>query len=32
MIKTEVIDGQRCIVVPMNDDEQATINGIKDLF
>jgi hypothetical protein len=32
MIKTEVIDGQRCIVVPMNDDEQVTINGRKDLF
>lgn len=32
MIKTEVIDGQRCIVVPMNDDEQVTINGMKDLF
>lgn len=32
MIKAEVIDGQRCIVVPMNDDEQVTINGRKDLF
>jgi hypothetical protein len=32
MIKTEFIDGQRCIVVPMNDDEQATINGMKELF
>ena len=32
LIKTEFIDGQRCIVVPMNDDEQATINGMKDLF
>lgn len=29
-IKTEVIDGQRCIVVPMDDDELATINGISD--
>lgn len=32
MIKTELIDGQRCIVVPINDDEQATINGKNDLF
>lgn len=32
LIKTEFIDGQRCIVVPLNDDEQATINGMKDLF
>lgn len=31
-IKTEVINGQRCIVVPINDDEQATINGIEDLI
>jgi len=32
MIKTELINGQRCIVVPINDDEQATINGIEDLL
>lgn len=25
-IKTEMIEGQRCIVIPMNDDEQATVN------
>lgn len=31
-IKTEVIDGQKCIVVPINDDEQATINGMKDMI
>jgi len=31
-IKTEIIDGQRCIVVPINDDEHATINGIEDLI
>jgi len=31
-IKTELINGQRCIVVPINDDEQATINGIEDLL
>ncbi|MBI9013090.1 MAG: DUF4317 domain-containing protein [Clostridiales bacterium] len=31
-IKTEVIDGQRCIVVPINDDEQATINGMEDML
>lgn len=30
-IKTELINGRRCIVVPMNDDEQVTINGRKDL-
>ncbi len=32
LIKTELINGQRCIVVPINDDEQATINGLDDLF
>lgn len=31
-IKTEVINGQRCILVPINDDEEATINGIKNLI
>jgi hypothetical protein len=31
-IKTEIIDGQRCIVVPINEDEQATINGIEELM
>jgi len=31
-IKTELINGQRCIIVPIDDDEQATINGIEDLL
>ncbi len=31
-IKTELIDGQRYIVVPIDDDEQATINGMRDLI
>ncbi len=31
-IKTQFIDGQRCIVVPINDDEEATINGRNDLL
>lgn len=31
-IKTEIINGKRCIVVPMDDDEQATINGLDDLI
>lgn len=31
-IKTEVIDGQRCILVPIDDDEQAMINGQNDLI
>jgi hypothetical protein len=31
-IKTEVLDGQRCIVIPLRDDEQATINGIEDMI
>ncbi len=30
-IKTEVINGQRCIVVPIDDDEEAMINGVKNL-
>lgn len=31
-IKTELINGQRCIVVPINDNEQASINGRKDII
>ena len=31
-IKTEIIDGQRCIVVPIDENEQAKINGIEDLI
>jgi hypothetical protein len=30
-IKTEIINGQRCIVVPIDEDEQATINGVKNI-
>ena len=31
-IHTTVIDGQKCIVIPMEEDEYATINGeVKDL-
>ncbi len=30
-IKTEVINGQKCLVVPINDNEQAAINGMKHL-
>lgn len=31
-IKTELINGQRCIIIPINDNEQTTINGIKSTF
>lgn len=31
-VKTEVINGQRCIIIPIDDDEQATINGLEDLL
>ncbi len=26
-IKSQIIDGQKCIVIPINNDEQTTING-----
>lgn len=29
-IKTQIIDGQKCIIVPIDDDEQATVNGLDD--
>lgn len=28
-IHSSVIDGKKCIVIPMEDDEQATINGVN---
>lgn len=31
-IKTDIIDGQRCIIVPIHDDELATVNGMDDLI
>jgi hypothetical protein len=31
-IKTEIIDGQRYIIVPIDDDDQATINGLEDFL
>lgn len=31
-IKSEVINGQKCIVIPINDDEQAKVNGLDDLI
>lgn len=31
-IKAQVIDGQKCIVIPIEDDEQATVNGMDDLI
>lgn len=31
-IKSQIIDGQKCIVIPVNDDEQTTVNGLDDLI
>lgn len=28
-IKSQMIDGQKCLVIPMKDDEHATINGVN---
>ena len=28
-IKSQVINGQKCLVIPMGEDEHATINGVK---
>ena len=28
-IHASVIDGQKCIVIPMEENEQATINGVN---
>ena len=31
-IKSQIIDGQKCIVIPINEDEQATVNGLNDII
>lgn len=31
-IKSQIIDGKKCIVIPINEDEQTTINGLDDLI
>ncbi|GAA0751259.1 DUF4317 domain-containing protein [Clostridium sartagoforme] len=31
-IKSKIIDGQKCIVIPIDEDEQTTVNGINDLI
>jgi formylmethanofuran dehydrogenase subunit A len=28
-IKSQVINGQKCLVIPMGEDEHATINGVN---
>ena len=29
-IKSQIIDGQKCLVIPINDNEQTTVNGLED--
>lgn len=31
-IKTQMIDGQKCIVIPIDEDEHTTVNSIEDLI
>lgn len=31
-IKSQVIDGQKCIVIPINENEQAKVNDLDDLI
>ncbi len=31
-IKSEIIDGQKCIIIPIDKDEQTTVNGVDDLI
>ena len=31
-IKSQIIDGQKCIVIPINEDEQTAVNGLDDLI
>lgn len=31
-IKSQIIDGQKCIVIPINENEQTTVNGLDGLI
>lgn len=31
-IKAKIIDGQKCIIIPIDEDEQATVNGLDNLI
>ncbi|HCL02029.1 MAG TPA: hypothetical protein DHW61_06360, partial [Lachnoclostridium phytofermentans] len=31
-ITSQIIDGKKCIVIPMEDNEQANVNGVTDLL
>ncbi|MCJ7691121.1 MAG: DUF4317 domain-containing protein [Clostridiaceae bacterium] len=31
-IKSQIINGQKCIVIPINDNEQTTVNGVDNLI
>lgn len=31
-IKSQIIDGQKCIVIPIDENEQTTVNGVDDLI
>jgi hypothetical protein len=31
-IKSQIIDGKRCIVIPMDEDEHANVNGVTDFI
>lgn len=31
-IKSQIIDGQKCIIIPIDENEQTTVNGLDDLI
>ena len=31
-IKAQIIDGQKCIIIPISEDEQTTVNGLDNLI
>ena len=31
-ITAQIIEGQKCIVIPIDEDEQASVNGLDDLI
>ena len=31
-IKSEIIDGKKCLIIPVDDNEQAKVNGVDTIL
>ena len=32
LIKSEIIDGQKCLIIPVEEDEQVNVNGVDTIL